>query len=378
MRKKILFVTNSMIGGGAEKILQVIVSNINKEKFDISICSLHESNELDGWPKDVKYYSIYKHKYKNRFERLLLHIGNKIKLLIYNNLKPSIFYRCFVRGTYDTEIAFIEGYATRIVGGSTNKKSKKLAWLHTDMCNNHWSAISYKDSNEERMIYGRFNKIVGVSKSVAESISKLYPEVDNVIVLYNPIDERLIVEKSTERISLKCDEKAFKFISIGRLVVEKGYDRVIPLINELNYNGYNIQLYLIGDGAERSKLEKLIKDLNLEDKVFLLGFKDNPYPYLKACDAFICSSRIEGLSTVVAEALILGLPVVATNCAGMNELLGEHSEYGIIVNNDIKSLKEGLITILNPAVFSNYKRSAHIRGKYFKLENLLAKFEKIL
>ena len=377
MKKKILFVTNNMIGGGAEKILQVIVTNIYK-KYDISICSLHEPKNLDNWPPEVKYYSIFKHNHKNVLERFLCLVGNKVKLLIYDKLPASIFYRCFVRGSYDTEIAFIEGYATRIVGSSTNSKSRKLAWLHTDMYNNHWSTISYRNIEEERRIYSRFDRIVGVSKGVADSITRLYPELNDTMVIYNPIDEKLIQKKATQKVVLDGDDNAFRLISVGRLVPEKGYDRLIPIIKELYQEGYNVQLYIIGDGSEREKLDKIIHDLSLENKVFLLGFNENPYPYIKQCDAFVSSSRIEGLSTVIVEALILGIPVVATDCAGMKELMGPNSEYGIVVANNCRSLKNGIISILNPTVYSEYKQMAKDRGNNFKLDKLLAEFEQTI
>lgn len=378
MKKRILFVANSMAGGGAEKILQIIISNINKEKFDISVCSLHEPVSFVGWPDEVKYYSIFKHNFKSTIGRLFHLVGNKIKLLVLGKLPASIFYRCFVRGNYDTEIAFIEGYATRVVGGSTNPKSKKLAWLHTDMYNNHWSTVAFRTQDEERAIYGEFDSIIGVSKSVANSISRLYSEINNTWVFYNPIDERIIQEKAKCKVSMPGSKDAFRLISVGRLVPEKGYDRLIPIIKELSQIGYDIQLYIIGDGSERTRLEQLVHDYALEDKVFLLGFKETPYPYMKMCDAFVCSSRIEGFSTVVAEALILGLPVVATDCAGMKELLGENSEYGLIVNNETESLKEGLKNILNPAILSKYQASARIRGNDFKIEKSIAEFEKFI
>ena len=367
-----------MAAGGAEKILHIIISNINKEKFDVSVCSLHEPGNYEDWPEGVKYYSIFKHKYKTTLGRLLNLVGNKIKLLIYDKLPASIFYRCFVRGVYNTEIAFIEGYATRVVGGSTNPKSKRLAWLHTDMYNNHWSTIAFRNNDEERAIYGNFDRIIGVSKSVANSISKLYSEINDAKVFYNPIDERIIQKNANCIISLPGNKDAFKLISVGRLVPEKGYDRLIPLIKELNNIGCNTQLYIIGDGNERTTLEQIVHEHTLEDKVFLLGFKENPYPYMKMCDAFVSSSRVEGFSTVVAEALILGLPVVTTDCAGMKELLGDNSEYGIIVKNDTESLKKGLISILNPTTLSKYQQSAQVRGNDFKLEKSIAEFEELI
>lgn len=79
----------------------------------------------------------------------------------------------------------------------------------------------------------------------------------------------------------------------------------------------------MGEGTDREKLEQYIKQHHLETCVRLSGFHTNPYPYLAKADLFVCSSRAEGYSTVITEALILGLPIITTRCAGMQELLGE-------------------------------------------------------
>lgn len=379
MRKRILFVTNSMSGGGAEKILHIIVSNINKEKFDITICSLHEANNLYDWPQDIKYRSIFKHTYRNIWGRIFLRIGNKIKLLVYDNLPASIFYRCFVQGSYDTEIAFIEGYATRIVGGSTNPKSRKLAWLHIDMYENHWSKIAFHSNKEEILAYKHFDQIFGVSRSVANSIHRLYSDIDVASVVYNPIDELDIRDKSKLYAPLLFqDGNTVNLMSVGRLDKQKGYDRLISIIGDLRDSNYNIKLYIIGEGSERKALEEEIRERQLENVVYLLGYKNNPYPYFVACDAFVCSSRSEGFSTVVTEALILGLPVVSTDCAGMRELLGERSEYGVITENTNEALKAGIIHLLQPEMLAKYKRLSEQRGAQFCLKQLMKRFEECL
>ena len=102
-----------------------------------------------------------------------------------------------------------------------------------------------------------------------------------------------------------------------------------------------MELWLLGDGEQRSLLEQYIRDKNLETIVTLWGFQANPYPYLQQSDLFVCSSVSEGYSTAVTEALIIGLPVVTTACSGMDELL-DNGTYGIITTNDEGALYEGV------------------------------------
>ena len=110
----------------------------------------------------------------------------------------------------------------------------------------------------------------------------------------------------------------------------------------------------------------------------LWGFQTNPYAYLKHCDLFVCSSVSEGYSTAVTEALILGLPVITTDCSGMNELL-LNGKCGVITENSEDALYLGLKNILeHPDLLGYYKHQAQDRGKDFSLLNLLSPIEKIL
>lgn len=81
---------------------------------------------------------------------------------------------------------------------------------------------------------------------------------------------------------------------------------------------------------------------NLTDTFTFLGYRDNPYKYVKKADLYVCSSRREGFSTAVTEALIVGTPVVSTNCSGAYELLGKNNEYGIVTENNEDALYEGI------------------------------------
>lgn len=377
--KKVLFVTNGMSGGGAEKILRTIIWNLDRKKFEITLCSLHEPSDYIDWPKDIKYKNIFRHNAKTWAQRLLVTFSNKLKLLVYDNFPASYFYRLFMSGIYDTEVAFIEGYSTRIVSGSTNTRSKKLAWLHIDMFKNHWSKIAYRGDQEEIECYKKFDGIYGVSKDVSCSLSKLFPSLNSTGVIYNPVDESAIVSQSKLNPELRQIKRhKFHLVSAGRLVEQKGFDRLIPIIANLIKEGYDIFLQIIGEGTQRSQLEKLISKYNLTENIELVGFKSNPYPYFVNSDVFICSSRSEGFSTVITEALILGIPVVATECAGMRELLGENSEFGIITENSDLALEQGIKTILEPETLLTYKDLARQRGATFTLNNLISKLEECL
>ena len=136
---------------------------------------------------------------------------------------------------------------------------------------------------------------------------------------------------------------------------------------------------ILGEGTDREKLEKYIKQHHLETCVRLSGFQTNPYSYLAKADLFVCSSRAEGYSTVITEALILGLPIITTLCAGMQELLGENGEFGLIVDNNEQSLYEGIKTLLSDDTrIKYYRQKSQERGIQFTLKNLMQEVNKKL
>lgn len=139
-----------------------------------------------------------------------------------------------------------------------------------------------------------------------------------------------------------------------------------------------MELWILGDGSERAVLEQYIEEHHLQERVSLLGFQPNPYKYLAAGDLFVCSSLAEGYSTAVAEALILGLPVVTTDCSGMSELL-RNGECGIITDNNEEALYEGMKQVLNtPDMLKFYTEKAKERGMDFSVDRLIEPFENLL
>lgn len=382
MKKKLLFINNSLYGGGAERILQTILNNLDIDKYEITLYSVIQEKLEEQYPQHIKYKYIYKQKQEtdSSIYRLYILIYNKLKLLIYKYCSPNLFYRLFIRGRYDTEIAFIEGYATRIISGSNNKKSKKIAWVHIDLQQNHWTRIAFRNIKEENICYKKFNQILCVSESVKSNFLKLFPDIHaSTTVCYNPINDIYIKKQATTKmISTNWLKSELTMVTIGRLVPQKGYDRLLPILLKLKKEGYKFSLNILGEGKERNSLENFIQKHQLQDIVRLIGFCENPYPYLKNSDLFVCSSRSEGYSTVITEALILGIPVITTNCAGMNELL-ESGKYGMITENTDEALYIGLKRLMdNPTKIVEYKKLAIQRGTYFTLQNRMIYINNIL
>ena len=201
---------------------------------------------------------------------------------------------------------------------------------------------------------------------------------ENVIVRYNINLTNDIKNKAEEKIEEKFNKNTFKICTVGRLVEAKGYDRLLKTHKRLIDEGLKHDLIIIGDGPDKEKLINYINDNNLKNSVYLLGRKSNPYKYIKNSDLFVCSSRWEGFSTVISEAVILEKPVITTRVSGPEELF-LNNEYGLITENNEESLYEGLKNIItNKETYDYYKNKVKERSVFFEQEILINRIEKII
>ena len=374
--KSILIFVDSLNEGGVSKVLLDLLENKNKEKYDITVMTLYNQGV---YIKEVKKYVKYKYCFDIPNSN-----DNSIKARIYRKywggmlrLPESFMYKWFVKEKYDIEIAFMHGWSTKFISGSNNKSSKKIAWVHADLVAWNRADGVFKDLEHHKKAYSKFNEIICVSKIVKEGMKNKYG-IENAKVIYNPINREKILKLTNEEISDIQLLNKFRMISIGRLSEEKGYDRLLRVFNRLKKSGYDTQLLLIGSGEKYNELNNYILENNLEKDVTLLGFKENPYKYLRECDLFVCSSISEGFSLVIGEAMAVGIPVISVKCSGPNEIL-EDGQYGELVNNDEDDLCKGISTMIdNKELYEKYKQKAEKRGKMFLIKEFIREVECIL
>lgn len=374
--KKIMFMIESMIVGGAEKALINIVNNLDKNKYDVTVISMYKNSVYDGYNYNFK--ELFN---ENIHVKYLIDNSKQFRYkvfnFLYNKLPKKWFYKFFIKEDYDIEIATYEGFPTTFLSNSINRKSKKIAWLHTNS-NNAFGNLDKENLNKVGLEYEKFDKIVGVSKSVVDSFNNIFNMDIKTEVQYNILDENEIIRKSKENISEIKVTTDFKMVTVGRLIPVKGYDRLLRCIKKLKDDGLNFQLWIIGDGDERVNLKNYIKNNKLEDYVKLLGFQDNPYKFIRQSDLFVCSSIAEGFSTVATEAVILEKPIITTDCSGMKELFGEY-KCGIITNNDDESLYKGLKEVLeNKEMINVFIENSKKRKIFFNKITRVEELEELL
>ena len=355
---KILFFIDSIAGGGAEKVLRNLVNNMDQDKFDITVQTIDHAPAEKYLRKEVRYKSI------NRFRNPLLKKVYQYWIRLCAELK--ILYPLYIKDDYDIEVAYLECGPTKIIASSTNKKAVKIAWVHCDLEKKE----GFTDSIEKsKKYYEKYDKIVCVSENVKQSFEKLFGKDPEPVVLYNVNDEKEILEKAERPVPFKRKGTGALLVAAGRLTRQKGFDRLIEACRLMRDEGYSFELWILGEGPERESLEELIQRYRLDDRISLLGFVENPYPCINKADILVCSSRYEGMSTVVTEGLILGKAIVTTACTGMDELLGE-SGCGVIVEDSITGLVSGIQKLLDSKQLrSYYSELAKKYGKKFSLDN---------
>ncbi len=366
--KKVLFFINSLGEGGAERVLTILASALADRGFEVHIKALFGGVNSGNLSQKVKYTPLIKTK-----NNILIKLITKC----YRTMNVEKFYNKYIKGDYDFEIAFLEGFPAKVISVSNNPN--KYAWVHTDLFNNYAGHEKNFSSVEEHAeCYKKFKRVFCVSGSAREGFKKRFGFDENVLVLYNPIDEKTVKEKAAEELTEIKKPSVPLVISVGRLVEQKGYERLLRVYKRLFDEGFEFELWILGEGEKRKTLENYIKENNLSARVKLLGFQKNPYKFMNVADLFVCSSIAEGFSSVVAEALICGKPVLSTDCSGADELLAG-SEFGIITENSEEGLYLGMKKLLSDdELLSHYRDKAALRGKSFSLKERIDEIEKAL
>ena len=378
MKKKILFMVINMNIGGTEKALLTMLSEINKEKYDVTVLMLEEYggflNNIPEWV-NIQYLNYYKDikdiinkplhitaleqlkigKINNFIKYLYLYLLSKI-----NKERTSIFKYILnnypdIEEEYDLAVAYagpMEFISYFVV--NKIKAKKKVQWIHFDITK---IGLNY---NFAKKIYSKFDKVFVVSEQAKEKVVVNIPSLkDKVEVFYNIVSQKL-VRKIAEDESFTDRFDGIRILTVGRLSKEKGQYMTIPVLEKLKSDGYNIRWYCIGDGNYKSECERLIKEYNLEDEYILLGSKTNPYPYMKDCDIYVQPSLHEGYCITLAEAKCFENPIVATDFTGAREQLIE-SGCGLV--SDIS--EDGLYSKIKEILENNELRD-NIKSNFKK------------
>ncbi len=346
--KKILFLMEDLGGGGAERVLINLVNHMDREKFDITVMTLFDKGvNADSLDKDIRFIDLNKPKFKG------------IKT-VYKFLPKKLLFKYNIKeNSYDLIVAYMTGVPTFVAAGA---KGKKIAWVHGEF-------IKSFNTFGLKHIYDKFDAVIGVSQHVCDTVNNVIKTSIKAEVVYNTNDFERIIRMSAENDISLPKTHGTVLSTVGCLEATKGYDRLINVCKRLKEDGFDFTLQIIGKGRDMDALQQQILFYGLSDTVKLLGYQINPYVFVKNSDLFICSSRTEGLSTAVTEAVILGVPVVSTDVSGAKEILGKNNEYGIVTENSEDGLYSGIREMLSdPDKRRHYAEKAKERAAFFATE----------
>ena len=331
---KILFKSGSTMMGGLEKVqIEYINFLVKQEKYQIKIVIENDNgkdNALEKYInsnvtylKDYNYILEIKNLRENRKKSLWSRIKYNLAISKEKKYADNKFLQIYKEYKPDIVIDF-DSSLTKIIDKLNS--SKNLVWIHSSIKN--WKK---KKSKIDRFVdrISKYSKIICICKEMKEDLINLKNELKNKVdFLYNPIDFDRIKKLSNEDFSEE-DKKLLKdkfLLSIARLdCVPKDFETLFKAYEIAKKDGYDGKLYIIGDGPDKDKVEKL-KEANLyKEDILLLGRKENPYNWLKKADKLILSSRYEGFAIVLLEGLCLGKNVIASDCkTGPNEILANN------------------------------------------------------
>jgi glycosyltransferase len=332
--KKILFKSGSTMMGGLEKVqIEYINFLVKQEKYQIKIVIENDNGKDNALEKyinsNVTYLKNYnyileiKNLRENRKKSLWSRIKYNLAITKEKKYADNKFLQIYKEYKPDIVIDF-DSSLTKIIDKLNS--SKNLVWIHSSIKN--WKK---KKSKIDRFVdrISKYSKIICICKEMKEDLINLKNELKNKVdFLYNPIDFDRIKKLSNEDFSEE-DKKLLKdkfLLSIARLdCVPKDFETLFKAYEIAKKDGYDGKLYIIGDGPDKDKVEKL-KEANLyKEDILLLGRKENPYNWLKKADKLILSSRYEGFAIVLLEGLCLGKNVIASDCkTGPNEILANN------------------------------------------------------
>ncbi|MDR1896541.1 MAG: glycosyltransferase [Prevotellaceae bacterium] len=365
MKRKIIIVTHGMRIGGIERSLIGLLNACDYERYDIDLfLFIHDgdfmpliSKQVNLLPEVKKYTSLLvstKNNLKNGYFDILTektyallkakyfckknHISSQN--LVYMDYQQK--YTCISlpkinpKKEYDLAISFMNPH---YIVSNKVKAQKKIAWIHTD-----YSFFEF-DKKSELHIWGKYDYIASISDSVTDSFLKQFPSLSSKIRLIENILSPAFIREQANRMDVCAEipreKDAVTICSVGRFSEQKNFDNVPFICQKLREMGCDVKWYLIGYGGDEQLIRSRIMETNMQEHVILLGKKENPYPYMKACDLYAQPSRYEGKAVTVREAQILCKPVVITDYATSRSQLMNGVD-GIIVPMDNEGCAEGI------------------------------------
>lgn len=373
MKNRILVVfTGSMELGGVERSLLGLLEAIDYEKYDVDLFLYghHGPLFLQLDPRanllpEVKELAYLRESLKTKIAhgcfwsawyRILAEVESLFHPVFCDITWGKVVKKCVppLKKHYNIGLGFFRAFD--IIAEKADI-DVKIGWVHTDY------ASAGEDLRELYRDYSRVDYIAAVSQECATTFSNLFPTLKSkLLVIENILCKSLIFLQANEKPSFDwSNNSSIKLLSIGRFSSAKNFDNVPEICRLLRADGLDVTWYLIGYGGEEALIRQKIAESGMEPYVKILGKKENPYPYIQACDVYVQPSRYEGKCVAVREAQMLGKPVIITNYPTSGSQL-EDGVDGLIVPLDNEGCAAGIAAALrNPPLLARLAETCRKR-----------------
>ena len=398
MKPSILIFSQAMELGGVERSLLGSLDSIDYDRYDVDLFLMRHNGELMSYlnpkakllPEIPQYASLavpmasliksgqfgvlcgrLQGKFAaQRFDKQHLNDKPSIAALTYSHKYTLRSMPQISDKTYDLAISFLTPH---YFARERVKAKKYAAWIHTD-----YTALSF-DRDTELAMWGKYDAICSVSEQASKSFQTAFPELaGKVQTIENVLPRELICRQAEESQTDMPSDGSIVLLSVGRFCDAKNFDNVPDICRHLVADDLDVKWYLIGYGGDELLIRQKIAEAGMQARVIILGKKDNPYPYMRACDLYVQPSRYEGKAVTVREAQLLGKPVVITDYATSGSQL-EDGVDGVIVPMDNAGCAAGIAALLrDPALMQqlsencakrDYSNSAEVEKIYALMED---------
>ena len=349
INKKILFFMPSIEGGGVEKNLFIVANYFAKEFKDVYLVTTSKEYK-NRFNKKIKIISPY-FNFWSRF-------GRKIKYIVC----LIILFFCLLRDRKISVFSFQANIYCLILC--------KLLGIKVILRSNS-APIGWSNNFFKKQIFKNFLKLA--NKTIVNSVEfklELKKRFNiNAITIYNPLDKANIIKQSKKKIKNSFYKKnSLNLINVGRFTEQKDHFTLLKAVNLIK-NKINFKLLIIGRGKNYLKMKDFINENDLKEKVKILKFLKNPFPYIKSANVFVLTSTFEGLPNVLLEASVLKKFIISSKCqTGPSEIL-LNGKGGLLFS--VKNYKQLANKILFYA--SNKSKCDKMRRKTY---NNLGRFNK--
>lgn len=358
-KKQILIVfTGEMELGGIERSLIGLLDSIDYEEYEVDLFLYGHHGPLFSLvnPKvnilpEVKELAYLRNSLKDKichgcYYSAALRIRDEILFLLKKKKNNQTWndvvrkYAPKLEKHYDMAIGYFLPFDYIIEKVDADLK---VGWIHTDYSNEK------VDVKLLEYYYKYMDIVCAVSEECKKAFINIFPQFENKVSVFENILSKTYIEKQAEQKnagSLFQKTKDTKIlVSVGRFCYAKNFDNIPDICQKILERNCNIKWYLIGYGQDESLIKEKIKEYGMQEHVIVLGKKENPYPYMKACDIYVQPSRYEGKCVAVREAQMLGKPVVITRYTTCDSQL-EDGVDGVIVPMDNKGCANGIVKLL--------------------------------